>query len=131
MKKLPLLFTAFTFGIIGAHAQSASPDGLHAEVKGCHIALTWSASIQSTAAGFSVQRSADGTTWQEIGQLQVATSSDSFRLTDEAPLTGRSSYRLRIDEHSGRFSYSNICEASPDCSRASAISFLNDLSAGK
>ncbi len=129
MKKTLLFAAAHALSIIKAGAKSGSSSGgLHAEVNRGNVTLTWSAGIQSGATGFSVQRSADGKSWQEIGQLEVATGSDTFRLTDEAPLAGRSSYRLRISSRREHVRYSNVCDALPDCSHATDVSFLKDAS---
>jgi hypothetical protein len=66
------------------------------------VLLTWSLSQEMEVKDFIVERSVDGTNWQDIG-----TSEDSS-FTDSDPLYGANYYRIRWVEENGASGYSVI-----------------------
>jgi hypothetical protein len=84
--------------------------------------LSWNAS--ATAGGkFIVQRSANGSDWQDIGIVPVTVTSSphspsdgpgitSYSYTDHTPLYGANFYRLRMVNDNGQSTYSTINEVS-------------------
>jgi lysophospholipase L1-like esterase len=67
------------------------------------IALTWKSDLEEPNTSFTVERSADGSTFQSVGQLQAKGGQgvNQYQLSDRHPLAGKSLYRLRINELSG------------------------------
>ena len=94
---LPVTFTAFT----------ATP-------KNQTIRLAWHTAAEQNNAGFTVQRSPDGRTWQNRGYVPGAGTTDAphtYTHTDRAPLPGTNYYRLRQEDRDGTYTYSEIVSA--------------------
>ena len=70
--------------------------------------IDWAASANDIANNFVVQRSGDGTTWQDIATITASTGSQSYSYTDETPLSGPNYYRLELVNTDGTTSYSVI-----------------------
>lgn len=72
-------------------------------VKNNAVELQWQTSMEQGLAGFTVQRSGDGTHFTTIGYVAATVNSNtiqSYSIIDHAPLYGNSFYRLRMaDEH--------------------------------
>ena len=68
--------------------------------------IAWTANANDIANQFVVQRSADGTTWQNIATLTAATGTESYSYTDTNPLTGPNYYRLELVNTDGATGYS-------------------------
>ncbi|UCE00543.1 MAG: fibronectin type III domain-containing protein, partial [Chloroflexota bacterium] len=86
----------------------AAPTGLQAAaVSPWQIDLTWSSTAED-AWGFYVERSLNGSDWEEIAT--VAENVTSFSNTDLVPGTTYS-YRVRAYNASGTSSYSNVASA--------------------
>lgn len=71
----------------------------------------WSTGSETNNDFFSIERSADGVEWAEIGQLPgsgTTTSSRSYQWVDRNPLSGRSYYRIKQTDYNGEFDYSVI-----------------------
>jgi hypothetical protein len=92
---LPLNLTAF----------SATP-------KKDMVRLDWSTSDESNMDRFEIQRAAEGGDFTSFGTIlcknQVTTNAYAFN--DYSPLSGTSSYRLKILEKSGSITYSKIVQ---------------------
>ena len=73
--------------------------------------LAWETSFEQNSDHFEVQRSADGTTYQQIGTVQARGNSSvpaKYNFTDNNPVTGINYYRLKMVDKDGRFDFSNI-----------------------
>ena len=73
--------------------------------------LEWRTATETNNAGFEIQRSQDGMTWEKIAwQDGQGTTTTTHRYThrDIAPLFGTSYYRLRQVDFDGAFTYSNV-----------------------
>jgi hypothetical protein len=75
------------------------------------VQLNWTTMNERDNDYFSVERSADGNTWMEIG-LVIARGNQggvsSYAILDEEPLVGPNYYRLRQVDLNGLFSFSGI-----------------------
>jgi len=94
---LPVSFTAFT-----ATATATS------------VALQWTTSQESNNRGFTVQRSADGVSWTDLGFVAGAVNASTptnYSYTDKFPGTGINFYRLRQHDIDGRTSLSAVVTA--------------------
>jgi hypothetical protein len=71
--------------------------------------LNWKLNCEPTNRSFTVERSADGANFGAIGIVNITNGCLlPFNFTDNAPLTGRNYYRLRVNDNGGRTEYSKI-----------------------
>ena len=76
--------------------------------------LDWNTASERNNAYFSIERSNDGKTFAEIGQVRGAGNSvepKNYAFTDERPLKGRNYYRLRQVDFDGSGTYSRVVSA--------------------
>ncbi len=82
-----------------------------AREKGENVALDWATATEKNSDGFEVQRSADGSSWENLAWVTSAGDSfreQQYRLMDRQALKGDSYYRLKIVDRDGSFSYSAV-----------------------
>ncbi|MBC6988872.1 T9SS type A sorting domain-containing protein [Hymenobacter sp. BT491] len=91
-----------------------------AQSKPNRVALAWTTASEKDAASFVVERSTDGTKWQPVVTVAATNSSTGHRYTaqDEAPVPGRSYYRLAMLDQDGTVTYSSVQPV--DCAAVSA-----------
>ncbi|MFQ5334521.1 MAG: kelch repeat-containing protein, partial [Flavobacteriales bacterium] len=71
--------------------------------------VSWETATEINSCAFSVQRSADGREFEDIGRVEGMGFSDSrqrYAITDRTPLEGTSYYRLKQTDCNGSVSYS-------------------------
>ncbi|HWK06072.1 MAG TPA: kelch repeat-containing protein [Puia sp.] len=76
---------------------------------GNHTLLQWQTAEEQHNWYFTIQRSAEGRTWQNIGTVAGAgssTAANSYQFTDEQPLSGLNYYRLQLNDATGEVQYS-------------------------
>lgn len=79
------------------------------------VLLDWKTATQTDNDFFTVERSADGLTWQTIQQIKGAGTllePKNYATTDYHPLKGESYYRLKQTDYDKKFSYSPIVSVS-------------------
>ncbi|MCW5922603.1 MAG: T9SS type A sorting domain-containing protein [Saprospiraceae bacterium] len=77
--------------------------------------LIWQTATETSSDFFSVERSADGQRFAEIGRKRGAGTTyepQSYTFTDETPLPGINYYRLRQVDFDGRFTHSKVVTVS-------------------
>lgn len=74
--------------------------GLTATWQQQQVALHWTASDQTGPSVFTIQRSGDGKTFDDLSQIEGfgAASPTDYSWTDEHPLTGKNYYRIKMSE---------------------------------
>src|SRR5690606_32955842 len=74
------------------------------------VLLNWKAVNDLEFAGFEIQRSTNGTTWNTIGYVPavVTNSVHAYQFTDVNALKGKVQYRLHIVHKNGNNRYSDI-----------------------
>lgn len=75
------------------------------------VNLTWSTATEVNSDHFEIQRSSDGKTWINIGEvpaMQNSSEKHQYTFSDNTPLTGTSYYRLKMIDLDGTFAYSHI-----------------------
>ncbi len=75
------------------------------------VVLVWGTQKEKENSGFFIERSSNQLNWEDIGLvIGKGTTSDphNYDFVDQAPLGGRSYYRLRQVDNSEEISYSNI-----------------------
>ena len=76
--------------------------------------LNWSTASERNSKGFEVERSADGFKWYSIGWTDSEAEGGNsngiiaYGLTDNAPLSGRNFYRLKLIGLDGSYDYSPV-----------------------
>lgn len=87
-----------------------------AQVRGkTSISLSWETAWEENNKHFVIQRSKDGKTFVEIGQLPGANYSNEgsvYSFVDQNPAAGENYYRLKQVDYDGDFSYSTIISVS-------------------
>ena len=83
----------------------------NAKAEGQTATLDWSTSAETNSDRFNIERSRNGKTWLEIGN--VSSNHESLTLkryffTDANPLDGENLYRLKMIDADGTYAYSHI-----------------------
>lgn len=75
-----------------------------------NVDVHWQTATEEDANYFVVERSADGETFRDIGQVpaQDLAQGATYQLTDKSPLPQQSFYRIRAVDYSGQVDYSPI-----------------------
>lgn len=82
-----------------------------AELAQNKVKLNWATGTETDNDYFTIERSANGTDWNEVKTVDGAGNSNSvlnYEAYDESPLTGTSYYRLKQTDFDGQKSYSDI-----------------------
>jgi hypothetical protein len=77
------------------------------------VTLDWNTMIEVNFSQFTIQRSADGANWEDIGTVQAKGNSavqTDYNFTDEQPLAGTNYYRLALVNMDGTYTYSAVKE---------------------
>jgi hypothetical protein len=75
------------------------------------VVLNWSTAEELNSNYFTVQRSADGSTWEDLQQVAAAGNSNgaaAYTSYDRSPLPGVSYYRLMMTDKDGGMTFSNV-----------------------
>jgi N-acetylneuraminic acid mutarotase len=78
---------------------------------GNHTLLQWQTSEEQNNWYFTVERSADGQNWQNIGSVTGAgssTATNTYEFTDDQPLAAVNYYRLQLNDANGEDQYSKL-----------------------
>jgi hypothetical protein len=82
-----------------------------ATASGGETVLDWSTAQETNSDHFTIQRSADGVSWDNLQQVAAAGTSNSaldYTAYDLSPLSGNSLYRLMMTDKDGGVTYSAI-----------------------
>jgi hypothetical protein len=88
-----------------------SLSGFTAELTGNEVALSWTTEQETNSNYFSVERSQNGSTWEEIGTVAAKGNSSTvsqYGFTDKTPLSGVNYYRLKMVNIDNSFNYSGV-----------------------
>ncbi len=78
------------------------------------VQLQWNTATETNNAGFAIERSEDGKSWNELAFVKgngTTTNRVSYSFRDGQVKTGTYQYRLKQVDYSGTFAYSNIITA--------------------
>ncbi len=129
-KSFPSNATTYSLNIRGGFLSSAGTRGnivrgninpiipveltsFSASVTGSGVTLFWSTATETNNSGFEIQRLDNGN-WNSIGFVNGAgttTETQRYSFTDNSPLYGRISYRLKQIDFNGTFEYSSVISA--------------------
>ncbi|WP_242920500.1 T9SS type A sorting domain-containing protein [Pontibacter liquoris] len=86
-----------------------------AHARGNRVEVAWQTASEEANDHFTVQRSADGKTFSEVGKVYghgTTSQVSHYTFTDEQPLSGTSFYRLKQVDEDGSATYSGIVSVS-------------------
>jgi hypothetical protein len=74
------------------------------------VRISWSVTGEADMNGYEVQRSANSYTWSPAGFVQARNQNgvQEYSIADNAPLSGKSYYRLKMLENNGVYKYSKV-----------------------
>ena len=87
-----------------------------AQTNGKTVDLTWTTASESNNAGFDIERSADGKTFEKIGFVKgsgTTSEKHSYMFTDNTPLSKTAYYRLQQVDFDGSKVSSNVISIAP------------------
>ena len=89
---------------------------LQANNNGSAVQLQWQTTQEENTASFSIERSADGSSFTAIGSVAAANTSfkNNYAYTDAQPVTNTGFYRLKMIDIDGKFTYSHIVSVRRD-----------------
>lgn len=97
--------------------------------------LTWETANEKAFAGFDVERSSDGRSYQRIGNVPSrannSTTQTSYNYTDATVIAGNWYYRLKIIDKDGTFKYSTVVQINNATGRQAAYSLQPNAIKGK
>lgn len=111
---LPVQWLSFT----------VQPQGDH------HALLKWSTASEHNTQDYTVQRSGNGSEWQNIGNIKASGSSNqvsNYHFTDLSNLKGLNYYRLLQRDFDGNHSYSAVRIVSFDVEQSSFTVLANPI----
>ena len=93
------------------------------------VLLRWKTENEINTAGFTVERSADGVRFANIGNVAAFNRAGlhDYSLADRQPINGISYYRLKQTDTDGKFAYSNIIPISRKKEEKSITAFPNPV----
>lgn len=93
---------------------------IEAKKQGAASLITWGTATESDNQGFTVERSADGKSFEKIGNVDSkaeggnSSSSLEYAFTDSKPLAGINYYRLKQTNTNGKYEYSKVVNVTFD-----------------
>lgn len=75
------------------------------------VVINWATSEETNSAGFDIERSMNGKSWETLGTVAAHGESaglKQYQFLDELPFNGSNFYRLRMIDRDGSFAYSRI-----------------------
>jgi hypothetical protein len=95
--------------------------------------LRWATASELNSDYFTVERSANGVSYYEVGRQSAAGSSNmprAYELRDPQPLTGLTYYRLRQVDKDGKAAYSSVVTLTPTAREAAQANVYPNPVAG-
>ena len=85
----------------------------NAEASDERVALTWATIVEENFYKFFIQRSIDGVTFEDIGELEgqgfnIYDTESKYSFVDEAPLLGTNYYRLKAVDLDNSYEYFDV-----------------------
>lgn len=97
------------------------------------VLLAWTTASEINNAGFDVERSKNGETFEKIGFVEGNDNSitrQSYHFIDERASTGTWYYRLKQIDHDGQFEYSNVVSIRIETATSTSVSLYPNPTLG-
>jgi hypothetical protein len=95
------------------------------------VLISWQTNAEINYNYFSVQKSTDGSVWQDVAQVKGAGNNDllhSYNVTDKNPYTGISWYRIKQTDLDGAYTLSDLREVAINKTEKDIILYPNPVS---
>ncbi len=92
------------------------------------VNVSWTTSEEINSSYFVVERSADATSWQPIGQVSAKGNSSGlvdYKYVDPSPTNATNFYRLRMVDLDAKYKFSRVAKVSLEAKVAALIVFNN------
>jgi hypothetical protein len=92
------------------------------------VKLSWATAQEMNSASFDIERSADLTSWNKIGNVIAkgySSTTTNYSFTDQFPLAGTGYYRLKMIDLDGKFLYSEVVSVSSDQNSQPLVVYSN------
>ena len=73
--------------------------------------MEWETASEQNSSHFILERKGDNSSWEVLTRIEAAgnsTHSINYNFSDLRPIIGNNYYRLRLQDHDGEYSYSEI-----------------------
>jgi choice-of-anchor B domain-containing protein len=100
----------------------------NAQTKVNGIQLAWNTKTETDFSHFELERSADGLTFEKIGQIAANGKNGNganYAFLDEKPLQNTNYYRLKNLDFSDKFEYSNIVKANWNKGKLPSVKYIS------
>jgi hypothetical protein len=87
----------------------------------CAALLSWTTAEESGMSHFDLEKSQDGTSFEQLAKIALIGSNSKYTYTDRAVTTAKYYYRLRMPTLHGKETYSNILPLQVDCGQSQDI----------
>lgn len=131
------LVTAFGPFTLASSASTSNPlplkfGNITGYEKQSGIQIDWTAYSESNLSRYEIERSADGKTFNTVGQVAAlnATTEAKYGWFDAAPLAGINFYRLRNVDLDSKFGYSSIIKVNLDKTNKAITVYPNPVTGG-
>ena len=101
-----------------------------AYASGKTVQVEWKVASEVEVQAYEVERSASGTAFTKAGQVKASGAAD-YHFTDAAPLEGKSYYRVKSMDKSGKVTYTSILPVRVDNSAVSHLAIYPNPLTGK
>jgi hypothetical protein len=92
------------------------------------VSLSWTTAQEDNSSYFSVQRSPDGNSFDDVGKVNAkgfSSIASNYGFTDPSVIKGTTFYRLQIVDLDGKYVYSKVLTVSSDAIGNSLLVFSN------
>jgi alpha-tubulin suppressor-like RCC1 family protein len=104
-------FSGFFIGAVNATILPIKLSSFIVAKQGSSSALTWKVTSEENIATYTIERSTDDRSFNQVGSVSSSgntASSRTYTFTDVLPIKGTNYYRLKMMEKDGKVSYSEI-----------------------
>ena len=97
------VFTRYTFSALSLPIKL---NYFTAEKNNSSVNLNWSSALEDNSKEYRIERSADGQSFMDIGNIHARGFASKYQFIDQAPLVGNNYYRLKMVDMDEKFEYS-------------------------
>jgi len=127
--KLTFPVTGFSGFFIhtGSNPLAISLKTIHAQNRGSSNSIEWTTGSEHIGDRFELERSANGLDFGKLAEIAAKGQPSGYSYLDEHPVAGKNYYRIRMVDHYGRSSYSNVVMATVTTGMFSVEAYPNPV----